>query len=39
MWGGLLGTPISYGCVVLGTYEAGELYQWADMGTPVIIRD
>jgi LysM repeat protein len=39
LWGGLLGTPISYGCVVLGTYEAEVLYNWADIGTPVVIRD
>jgi hypothetical protein len=38
LWGGYLGTPISYGCVVLGSYEAKVLYDWADMGTPVEIR-
>ncbi len=38
LWEGFLGTPISYGCVVLGTYEAQELYNWADVGTPVEIR-
>jgi len=38
LWAGYLGTPISYGCVVLGTYEALTLYNWADIGTPVEIR-
>lgn len=38
LWAGFLGTPISYGCVVLGTSEAQELYNWADVGTPVDIQ-
>jgi len=38
LWAGYLGVPISYGCVVLGTYEAQLLYDWADVGTPVEIR-
>ncbi len=38
LWSGYLGVPISYGCVVLGTYEAQWLYDWADIGTPVEIR-
>ena len=38
LWAGYLGTPISYGCIVLGTYEAQQLYNWADVGTPVEIR-
>jgi lipoprotein-anchoring transpeptidase ErfK/SrfK len=38
LWGGYLGTPISYGCVVLGTFDAQALYNWADIGTPVEIR-
>lgn len=38
LWAGYLGTPISYGCVVLGSYEASQLYQWAEIGTPVSIR-
>lgn len=39
LWGGYLGSPISYGCVVLGTEDAELLYEWADIGTPVVIRD
>jgi lipoprotein-anchoring transpeptidase ErfK/SrfK len=38
LWSGYLGTPISYGCVVLGEYEASLLYDWAEVGTPVEIR-
>jgi len=38
LWAGYLGTPISYGCVVLGTYEAQLLYDWAEIGTPVDIQ-
>ena len=38
LWEGFLGRPVSYGCVVLGTYEAQLLYDWADMGTPVDIQ-
>ncbi len=38
LWAGYLGTPVSYGCVVLGTEEARLLYDWVDIGTPVSIR-
>lgn len=38
LWSGYLGVPISYGCVVLGTYESQLLYYWADVGTPVEIQ-
>jgi lipoprotein-anchoring transpeptidase ErfK/SrfK len=38
LWAGYLGTPISYGCVVLSTYDAQVLYNWAEIGTPVEIR-
>ncbi len=38
LWSGYLGTPISFGCVVLGVDEALQLYNWADVGTPVEIR-
>jgi lipoprotein-anchoring transpeptidase ErfK/SrfK len=37
LWSGFLGTPISFGCVVLGVNEALQLYNWADVGTPVKI--
>ncbi len=38
LWAGWLGTPISYGCVVLSSDDALQLYNWADVGTPVEIR-
>ncbi len=38
LWAGFLGRPISYGCIVLGAYEAQLLYDWAELGTPVEIR-
>ncbi len=38
LWSGYLGRPISYGCVVLGSYEAALLYNWAEIGTPVEIQ-
>jgi lipoprotein-anchoring transpeptidase ErfK/SrfK len=38
LWAGFLGRPISYGCVVLGTYDAQVLYDWAEIGTPVEIQ-
>lgn len=38
LWEGYLGRPVSYGCIVLGTYEAQLLYDWAEIGTPVEIR-
>ncbi len=38
LWEGYLGTPVSFGCIILGTVEARQLYNWADVGTPVIIQ-
>lgn len=38
LWDGYLGSPVSYGCVVLGTYESQLLYEWAEIGTPVEIQ-
>lgn len=37
LWGGYLGRPVSYGCVVVGTYEAKLLFEWTPLGTPVQI--
>lgn len=33
-----LGVPVSHGCVRLGVGPAKSLYEWVDVGTPVIIR-
>jgi lipoprotein-anchoring transpeptidase ErfK/SrfK len=38
LWEGFLGRPISYGCVVLGTYDSSLLFDWAEYGTPVDIQ-
>ena len=38
LWEGYLGRPVSYGCVVLGTYDSQILYDWAEIGTPVEIQ-
>jgi len=38
LWAGYLGTPISFGCVVLGIEDAQWIYDWAEVGTPVEIR-
>jgi len=39
LWAGYLGQPISYGCIVLDTWAARQLYDWAEIGTEVIIRE
>ena len=39
LWSGYLGQRISYGCVVLDTWAAKQLYDWAEIGTEVIIRE
>ncbi|MFY9484280.1 MAG: L,D-transpeptidase family protein [Patescibacteria group bacterium] len=33
-----LGTPVSHGCIRLGVGEAQQVYDWADLGIPVVIR-
>jgi LysM repeat protein len=38
LWAGYLGSPVSYGCIVLGTNDAKRLYDWVEIGTPVSIR-
>jgi LysM repeat protein len=38
LWAGYLGTPVSYGCVILGVQEAQQLYDWAEVGIPVDIQ-
>lgn len=32
-----LGTPVSHGCIRLGVGAAKELYDWAEVGTPIIV--
>ncbi len=38
LWEGALGSPASYGCIILGIQEAETLYNWADIGVSVIIE-
>jgi lipoprotein-anchoring transpeptidase ErfK/SrfK len=38
LWAGYLGTPVSFGCIILSTENARTLYHWADIGTPVSIH-
>jgi len=38
LWEGYLGSPVSYGCIVLATEDAAKLYGWAEIGTGVSIR-
>jgi lipoprotein-anchoring transpeptidase ErfK/SrfK len=38
LWAGNLGSRASYGCIVLGLEEAETLYDWAEIGVPVIIQ-
>lgn len=39
LWGDSLGTPVSYGCIVLGPTDAKFFYEWAEIGMPVIIQN
>ena len=38
LWEGALGSPASYGCIILGLQEAEILYDWAEIGVSVIIE-
>ncbi|WP_376788921.1 L,D-transpeptidase [Thermoflexus sp.] len=37
-WHNNFGQPMSHGCVNLPTPVAEQLYQWADLGTPVVMQ-
>jgi len=39
LWSGYLGHPASFGCIILNVGDAQALYDWAPLGTLVIIRD
>ncbi len=39
LWEGYLGRPVSYGCIVIGLNEAATLYEWAELGTLVVIQE
>lgn len=38
LWANVLGTPASYGCIILTLQEAEDLYSWAEAGVVVEIR-
>ena len=38
LWGDSLGTPVTYGCIVLGIQDSKTLYDWAEIGTTVQIK-
>jgi lipoprotein-anchoring transpeptidase ErfK/SrfK len=38
LWEGNLGSRASFGCIVLGLEEAETLYNWAELGVPVVIE-
>ncbi len=38
LWEGNLGSPVSYGCIILGVEEGETLYNWAERGVTVIIE-
>jgi LysM repeat protein len=38
LWAGNLGSRASYGCIILGLTEAETLYNWAEIGVPVIVE-
>ena len=38
IWRDKIGTPISYGCVVLVTEAMRQIYEWAPIGTPLKIQ-
>ncbi|MCP4537348.1 MAG: L,D-transpeptidase family protein [Chloroflexi bacterium] len=39
LWEGYLGRPVSYGCIVIGLNEAAALFEWAELGTLVMIQE
>lgn len=38
LWGNLLGKPATYGCIETRTSEAKLIYDWAEIGIKVVIR-
>jgi lipoprotein-anchoring transpeptidase ErfK/SrfK len=38
MWEGYIGRPVSYGCIILSNTNVRTLYNWVEIGTPVIVR-
>ena len=38
LWAGNLGSPASFGCIILGIPQAETLYNWAEIGVLVVIE-
>ena len=38
LWGNKIGSPVTYGCVVLMPNDMKKLYRWAGIGTAVVIQ-
>lgn len=38
LWAGNLGSPASFGCIILGIPQAETLYSWAEIGVLVVIE-
>ena len=38
LWAGNLGSRASFGCIILGIEEAEILFNWVELGVPIIIR-
>jgi lipoprotein-anchoring transpeptidase ErfK/SrfK len=38
LWAGNLGSPASFGCIILGIEEAETLFNWVELGVPVTIQ-
>jgi lipoprotein-anchoring transpeptidase ErfK/SrfK len=38
LWAGNLGSPASFGCIILGVEEAETLFEWTELGVPVTIE-
>lgn len=37
-WYNKFGTPVSHGCINLAPNHAKWIFEWADIGTPVLIQ-
>jgi hypothetical protein len=38
LWEGLLGSPASYGCIILGLEQAETFYQWVEIGVVAVVE-
>ncbi|MGA9378208.1 MAG: L,D-transpeptidase, partial [Phormidium sp.] len=38
-WHNRFGTPVSHGCINVAPNHAAWLFNWANVGTPVVVHD